>query len=672
MQTPAAPMTVITPIAQRRTHVSIVEDEWYINGESTFKGRLWKGVSMEGLLPNSRMVNAIWDDDNAGTRSLWKYPETGIWNATRNTDEFVRALPDYRAHGLLAVTVSLMGGSVCGNDPKDKSHPQCSEFSYQKRTSSFTSSGELVPAYFSRLKMVLEATDALGMVVMLQLFYPKQCKVFHSNSAVLAAADNTVDWLLREGFGNVVFDVCNECDWDENQNFLGSLSSLYWPQHGDLLDRIRQRSIDGGRRMYVSTSWIGGRMPRPGTYRHFDYVNIHANNLWQWKDGNLVYMVDGLRKQADYRKMPVIVTEDDGLCNYDGHSPGVTGAKGVLWPPPQWDDAMSDFFYHTPQHGEQGSNCFFYFSGDHCQPTRASKCAFGNAVSAKVSWGLFLSCCSFRDCPSYAHNYALGHGFQCVPVNWQFESSTTKKQFFTVLRTATGVTSVPVLAPWPPHAPPSPLPLAPPPLILPNSPPQPLPPPPPPPPPPRPPSPPPPSPLPPPPPPPPPPPETHPLPAPLPAPHPPSPGVPVSQGLATASGVSHQMALSLIAVSALLAAMSAGLLVFGKRHGMRMRDLPNWRKLGKSRTHGELTQDDGDSEDESKEAREWLDASTVHESVGVDSVVRTEACTGSRSSRAPPVPVQSKPNKKSAASTPTSKAAAELDSDDDASSHIVL
>ena len=87
------------------------------------------------------------------------------WDADRNTNEFVKALGDYRAHGLLAVTVSLMGGSVCGNDPHDKSHAQCSTGSYDKVVRGFTREGELVPAYFDRLNRILEETDRLGMVV---------------------------------------------------------------------------------------------------------------------------------------------------------------------------------------------------------------------------------------------------------------------------------------------------------------------------------------------------------------------------------------------------------------------------------------------------------------------------------------------------------------------------
>ena len=73
---------------QRRAHV---------------QGHHGRGVSMQGLLPNARMVNAIWDDDNAGTRHLWAYPDTGRWNASRHTDEFVQNLPT-TAHGPSSAT----------------------------------------------------------------------------------------------------------------------------------------------------------------------------------------------------------------------------------------------------------------------------------------------------------------------------------------------------------------------------------------------------------------------------------------------------------------------------------------------------------------------------------------------------------------------------------------
>lgn len=69
------------------------------------------------------MVNAIFDDLNDASRHIWKYPDTGVWDAARNTREMVVAMEDYAAKGLQAVTVSLQGGSPCGNNPRDDHEP---------------------------------------------------------------------------------------------------------------------------------------------------------------------------------------------------------------------------------------------------------------------------------------------------------------------------------------------------------------------------------------------------------------------------------------------------------------------------------------------------------------------------------------------------------------------
>ena len=60
-----------------KTVVSIKGEKFYINGTPTFEGRTWQGYPVEGLLPNSRMVQGIFDDLNPETVSKWKYPDTG-------------------------------------------------------------------------------------------------------------------------------------------------------------------------------------------------------------------------------------------------------------------------------------------------------------------------------------------------------------------------------------------------------------------------------------------------------------------------------------------------------------------------------------------------------------------------------------------------------------------
>jgi hypothetical protein len=97
-----------------RTEVSICNDRVFLNGRPTYEGRTWRGCRIEGLLLNSRMVQATFDDLNPDTRHRWAYPDTGKWDAERNTREFLAAMPEWRCYGLLAITVNLQGGSPEG------------------------------------------------------------------------------------------------------------------------------------------------------------------------------------------------------------------------------------------------------------------------------------------------------------------------------------------------------------------------------------------------------------------------------------------------------------------------------------------------------------------------------------------------------------------------------
>ena len=100
--------------APRQTRVSIVGDQFFINGRPTYPGRTWQNHRIEGLLFNTRMVQGIYDDLNPATVGRWAYPDTGKWNAERNTHEFIAAMPQWKAHGVLAFTLNLQGGSPQG------------------------------------------------------------------------------------------------------------------------------------------------------------------------------------------------------------------------------------------------------------------------------------------------------------------------------------------------------------------------------------------------------------------------------------------------------------------------------------------------------------------------------------------------------------------------------
>jgi len=81
-----------TPSKTSRTEVSIQADQFFINGRPTYQGRSFRGMKVEGLLMSSRMVQGVFDDLNPQTRDRWKYPDTGKWDADRNTREFMPVL----------------------------------------------------------------------------------------------------------------------------------------------------------------------------------------------------------------------------------------------------------------------------------------------------------------------------------------------------------------------------------------------------------------------------------------------------------------------------------------------------------------------------------------------------------------------------------------------------
>ena len=147
---------------------------------------------------NSRMIQATFDDLNPETRTRWVYPDTGEWDPERNVVEFLDALPTYREHGLLAVTVNFQGGS-----PEGYSKDQPWE------NNAFTPEGEIRPPSLDRMARVIRRLDELGMVAILGIFYFGQDERISDEQGVIRALDNVVEWVHREGFRNILIEVNN-------------------------------------------------------------------------------------------------------------------------------------------------------------------------------------------------------------------------------------------------------------------------------------------------------------------------------------------------------------------------------------------------------------------------------------------------------------------------------
>ncbi|TVQ04288.1 MAG: hypothetical protein EA381_00455, partial [Planctomycetaceae bacterium] len=240
---------------------------------------------------NSRMVQATFDDLNPETRDRWAYPDTDVWDANRNVNEFLAAMPVWREHGLLGITINLQGGSPQGYSREQPWH-----------NSAFTETGELRPDYLTRLDQVLTRADELGMVVIVGYFYFGQDERLRDEAAVIAATDAATRWLLDRGFGNVLVEVNNECNVRYDHEILQPA------RVHELIDRVRNTVVDG-RRLLVSTSYGGGTIPKPNVVRSSDFLLLHGNGVKE--PARISEMVRQTRAVEGYRPMPILFNEDD-------------------------------------------------------------------------------------------------------------------------------------------------------------------------------------------------------------------------------------------------------------------------------------------------------------------------------------------------------------------------
>ncbi|HVE39515.1 MAG TPA: hypothetical protein VNM14_06475 [Planctomycetota bacterium] len=313
----------------RKTVVSIRGDAFCINGTPTYAGRRWNGKKIEGLLLNSRMVQGTFDDLNPETVSRWAYPDTRRWDPERNTREFLAAMPEWRRHGLLGITLNLQGGSPEGYSNTQPWH-----------NSAISSSGDLRPDYLARLERILDRADELGMVVILGIFYFGQDERLKDEAAVIRGLDAALDWLRAKNYTNVLIEADNEC------NVRYDHAILKPERIHELIARARARGFLAG------TSYGGGAIPKENVVRASDFLLIHGNGV---KDPEkIAEMVRKTRAVPGYRPMPILFNEDDHFdfekpvnnfvaavgeyCGWGYFDPGKNDyQEGYQSPPVRWD-----------------------------------------------------------------------------------------------------------------------------------------------------------------------------------------------------------------------------------------------------------------------------------------------------------------------------------------------
>jgi hypothetical protein len=339
---------LLTPLAAnassspKHTAVSIVGDTFHINGRPTYEGRTWQGHKVEGLLLNSRMVQGTFDDLNPATAPTFAYPDTGRWDPERNTREFLDAMPEWRRHGLLALTLNLQGGSPEGYSKGQPWH-----------NSAFRTDGSLRPEFMGRLGRILDRADELGMVVILGLYYFGQDQRLEGEDAVVRGVDNAIDWILDRGDTHVLIEVNNECN-------NGYDHAILRPDRvHELIERVKSRARDG-RRLLVSASYGGGKIPGHNVVRAADFLLIHGNGVSE--PSKIAEMVRKTRQVPGYRPMPILFNEDDHF-DFDKPDNNLTAAVG---------EYASWGYFDPGQMGPDGKRLHNYVDGYQSPPVNWS------------------------------------------------------------------------------------------------------------------------------------------------------------------------------------------------------------------------------------------------------------------------------------------------------------
>lgn len=275
----------------RKTIVEIHADQFYINGKLTYENRYWKGLKIEGLLLNSRMVQGIFDDLNTETVSKWIYPDTKKWDPDRNTNEFIKNMKKWRQCGLLSFTINMQGGS-----------PQGYSSAQPWYNSGYYEDGSLRPEYMNRLERILDRADKLGMVPILGLFYFGQDEKLNDEKAVINAVNNIIDWLFAHKFRNVLIEINNECNIRYDHEILKP-SRVH-----ELIELVKSRE-ENGYRFYTGTSYGGGFIPLQDVVSISDFILMHGNGVTE--PSRILDMVNKVRNVEGYTPKPILFNEDD-------------------------------------------------------------------------------------------------------------------------------------------------------------------------------------------------------------------------------------------------------------------------------------------------------------------------------------------------------------------------
>jgi hypothetical protein len=248
-----------------------------------------------GRLMNLRIAQALFHDEWMTERPF---------HPGRHTDRVIRALDGYRAHGIMAITVSLQGGNMAYEREGGIKRTRSYKLGPEKgaHVSAFRPDGSLKPEWMKRCLKLARELDRRGMILNLAYLYAHQDELFESTAAIERAVTAATDWLIDNNVRNVIIEIANEVDnaaWDHDR---------YVPQSTDKLieiERSRFKAKNAPFRLPVTAS--SQRLAFLPVQRNADLTATHGNHL---SPADKQRMVRALAENQDVPG-PVYINEDD-------------------------------------------------------------------------------------------------------------------------------------------------------------------------------------------------------------------------------------------------------------------------------------------------------------------------------------------------------------------------
>jgi hypothetical protein len=268
----AAPAAAVEIATGKMLGADYAQRSFYMREGSRKWTRTYTGSGFRpeaaGRMMNLRIAQAIWHDE-------W-LTETPF-DPDAHTARVIGALDAYKAHGILAISVSLQGANMAYEVASPIRRVRDAKLGPGKGTlmSAFRADGSLKKPWLDRALRLARELDRRGMVLNLIYFYAHQDEVFESTAAIDRAVVNATDWIISNNLRNVIIEIANEHDvnaWDHERyvhNEIGKLIQLARSRFDEKHVRFR---------LPIGASTGGGMRVYDGVRQYADLTIVHGNN----------------------------------------------------------------------------------------------------------------------------------------------------------------------------------------------------------------------------------------------------------------------------------------------------------------------------------------------------------------------------------------------------------